>query len=69
MIAVAPQQENVAAIETRVAVERWCTGLDELLGRCAPHFRRVESRLRAKSLVEVMMAHVTRRNCWVRPCL
>ncbi|OAH15547.1 hypothetical protein STSP_10760 [Streptomyces jeddahensis] len=64
IIVVVTQQENTAAVEAMVSVERWRAGLDALLGRCAPQFRRIESRLRAKSLVEAMMAHVTRRNCW-----
>jgi hypothetical protein len=64
IIVVVMQQENTAAVEAMVSVERWRAGLDALLGRCEPHFRRIESRLRAKSLVEAMMAHATRRNCW-----
>jgi SRSO17 transposase len=58
------QQEKTATAEALVSVERWRAGLDDLLGRCAPHFRRIESRLRAKSLVEAMMTHATHRNCW-----
>ncbi|MFB9662202.1 IS701 family transposase [Glycomyces mayteni] len=34
------------------------------MARAAPAFRRIETRLNAKRLVNALMAHLERRNCW-----
>ena len=47
-----------------VAPGRWQAGLDELLGRVAGRFPRVESRQRARALVLGLLAELPRKNCW-----
>ena len=43
---------------------RWQAGLDELLGRVAGRFRRVEPRRRARAFVLGLLAALPRKNCW-----
>ena len=43
---------------------RWQVGLEELLGRVAGRFRRVEPRRRAKAFVLGLLAELPRKNCW-----
>jgi SRSO17 transposase len=43
---------------------RWQAGLDELLGRVARRFGRVEPRQRAKAFVCGLLADLPRKNCW-----
>src|SRR6266540_4054943 len=43
---------------------RWQAGLDELLGRVAGRFGRVELRRRARALVGGLLADLPRKNCW-----
>jgi SRSO17 transposase len=43
---------------------RWQAGLDELLGRVAGRFGRVEPRRRARALVLGLLADLPRKNCW-----
>ena len=43
---------------------RWQTGLDELLGRVAGRFGRVELRRRARAFVRGLLADLPRKNCW-----
>jgi SRSO17 transposase len=43
---------------------RWQTGLEELLGRIAGRFGRVEPRRRARALVHGLLADLPRKNCW-----
>jgi SRSO17 transposase len=43
---------------------RWQAGLDELLGRVARRFGRVEPRQRAKAFVLGLLAELPRKNCW-----
>ena len=43
---------------------RWQTGLEELLGRVAGRFGRVEPRRRAKAFVYGLLADLPRKNCW-----
>jgi hypothetical protein len=43
---------------------RWQAGLEELLGRVAGRFGRVEPRRRAKAFVLGLLADLLRRNCW-----
>jgi SRSO17 transposase len=49
-----------------VAVEpaRWQELLDELLGRVAGRFARVELRRRARAFVGGLLADLPRKNCW-----
>ena len=43
---------------------RWQTGLEELLGRVAGRFGRVEPRQRARAFVHGLLASLPRKNCW-----
>jgi SRSO17 transposase len=43
---------------------RWQVALDELLGRVAGRFGRVEPRQRAKAFVCGLLADLPRKNCW-----
>jgi DDE superfamily endonuclease len=43
---------------------RWQAGLDELLGRVAGRFGRVEPRRRARAFVLGLLADLPRKNCW-----
>jgi SRSO17 transposase len=43
---------------------RWQAGLDELLGRVAGRFGRVEPRRRARALVGGLLSDLPRKNCW-----
>jgi SRSO17 transposase len=43
---------------------RWQAGLEELLGRVAGRFRRVEPRRYARALVLGLLANLPRKNCW-----
>jgi len=43
---------------------RWQTGLEELLGRVAGRFARVEPRRRARAFVYGLLADLPRKNCW-----
>jgi SRSO17 transposase len=43
---------------------RWQAGLDELLGRVAGRFPRVEPRRHARALVLGLLADLPRKNCW-----
>jgi SRSO17 transposase len=43
---------------------RWQAGLEELLGRVAGRFGRVEPRRRAKAFVHGLLADPPRKNCW-----
>jgi DDE superfamily endonuclease len=43
---------------------RWQTALDELLGRIAGRFTRVEPRRRARAFVCGLLADLPRKNCW-----
>jgi SRSO17 transposase len=45
-------------------VEGWARGLDALVGRIAPRFRRVEPRRRARAYLEGLLAPVERKNGW-----
>ena len=42
----------------------WQTGLEELLGRVAGRFARVEPRRRARAFVPGLLADLPRKNCW-----
>jgi SRSO17 transposase len=43
---------------------RWQAGLEELLGRVAGRFGRVEPRRRARAFVQGLLADLPRKNCW-----
>jgi hypothetical protein len=43
---------------------RWQTGLEELLGRVAGRFGRVEPRQRARAFVHGLLSGLPRKNCW-----
>jgi SRSO17 transposase len=43
---------------------RWLAGLEELLGRVASRFGRVEPRRRARAFVLGLLADLPRKNCW-----
>jgi SRSO17 transposase len=43
---------------------RWQAGLEELLGRVAGRFGRVEPRRRARAFVCGLLADLPRKNCW-----
>ena len=47
-----------------VAPARWQAGLEELLGRVAGRFGRVEPRQRARAFVLGLLADLPRKNCW-----
>ena len=47
-----------------VSLAHWQAGLDELLGRVAGRFPRVEPRRRAKAFVLGLLADLPRKNCW-----
>jgi len=64
IIVVVTQLKSTTAVEASVSVDRCRAGLDELWARCAPAFRRIETRRNAKRLALAMMAHLERRNCW-----
>jgi SRSO17 transposase len=44
--------------------DRWLGMLDELMGRVAGRFRRVEPRRRARAFVLGLLAGLPRKNCW-----
>lgn len=64
IIVVVRHLKSTTAVEASVTVGRWCAGLDTLLSRTAPAFRRIETRSSAKRLVLGLMTHLERRNCW-----
>src|SRR5574341_188510 len=43
---------------------RWQAGLEELLGRVAGRFGRVDLRRRARAFVQGLLADLQRKNCW-----
>jgi SRSO17 transposase len=57
------EDQTVAAGDS-VAPGRWQAGLDELLGRVAGRFGRVEPRRRARAFVLGLLADLPRKNCW-----
>jgi SRSO17 transposase len=59
------EDQTVAAGHSlEVDPARWQAGLEELLGRVAHRFGRVEPRRRAKALVLGVLADLPRKNCW-----
>ncbi len=52
------------AVGHSLSPARWQAGLDELLGRVAGRFGRVEPRRRAKAFMLGLLAELPRKNCW-----
>ena len=57
-------EDQTVAAGHSVTPARWQTGLDELLGRVAGRFGRVEPRRHARAFVLGLLADLPRKNCW-----
>jgi SRSO17 transposase len=57
-------EDQTVAAGHSVTPARWQAGLDELLGRVAGRFGRVEPRRRARAFVLGLLADLPRKNCW-----
>jgi SRSO17 transposase len=57
-------EDHTVAAGHSVTPAGWQTGLDELLGRVAGRFARVEPRRRARAFVLGLLADLPRKNCW-----
>src|SRR6266511_1588550 len=57
-------QTVAAGHSVEVDPVRWQAGLEELLGRVAGRFGRVEPRRRARAFVLGLLADLPRKNCW-----
>jgi len=57
-------QTVAAGHSVEVDPARWQVGLEELLGRVAGRFGRVEPRRRARAFVCGLLADLPRKNCW-----
>src|SRR6266511_1367937 len=57
-------EDHTVAAGSSVTPASWRAGLDELLGRVAGRFARVEPRRRAKAFVLGLLADLPRKNCW-----
>jgi SRSO17 transposase len=57
-------EDHTVAAGHSVTPTSWQTRLDELLGRVAGRFARVEPRRRAKAFVLGLLADLPRKNCW-----
>jgi hypothetical protein len=59
-------EDQTMAAGHSVAVDpaRWQEGFDELMGRVAGRFARVELRRRATAFVRGLLADLPRKNCW-----
>jgi hypothetical protein len=56
-------EDQPVAAGHSVAPARWQAGLEELLGRVAGRFGRVEPRRRARALALGLLAEPPRKNC------
>jgi SRSO17 transposase len=63
-VSTTEDQTVAAGHSVDVDPARWQAGLDELLGRVAARFPRVEPRRRARALVLGLLADLPRKNCW-----
>jgi SRSO17 transposase len=63
-VSTTEDQTVAAGHSLEVDPARWQTGLEELLGRVAGRFGRVEPRRRAKAFVYGLLADLPRKNCW-----
>jgi SRSO17 transposase len=63
---VSTTEDQTVAAGHSVAVDpaSWQAGLEELLGRIAGRFGRVEPRWRARALVLGLLSDLPRKNCW-----
>jgi SRSO17 transposase len=61
---VTTTKDQTVAAGHSVDPARWQPGLDELLGRVAGRFGRVEPRRRARALVGGLLSDLPRKNCW-----
>jgi SRSO17 transposase len=57
-------QTVAAGHSVEVDLALWQAGLEELLGRVAGRFPRVEPRRRARAFVQGLLADLPRKNCW-----
>jgi SRSO17 transposase len=57
-------EDHTVAAGHSVTPARWRAGLDELLGRVAGRFARVEPRRHARAFVLGLLADLPRKNCW-----
>src|SRR5829696_5134984 len=57
-------EDHTVAAGHSVTPTSWQTALEELLGRVAGRFARVEPRRRAKAFVRGLLADLPRKNCW-----
>jgi SRSO17 transposase len=57
-------KDHTVAAGRSVTPARWQVGLEELLGRVAGRFGRVEPRRRAQAFVLGLLADLPRKNCW-----
>jgi SRSO17 transposase len=57
-------EDQTVAASHSVDPTRWQAGLEELLGRVAGRFGRVELRRRARAFVGGLLADLPRKNCW-----
>src|SRR5512132_3465218 len=57
-------EDQTVAAGHSVAPARWQAGLEELLGRVARRFPRVEPRRHARAFVLGLLADLPRKNCW-----
>jgi SRSO17 transposase len=57
-------EAHTVAAGHSVTPTSWQAGLEELLGRVAGRFARVEPRRRAKALVLGLLADLPRKHCW-----
>jgi SRSO17 transposase len=57
-------EDHTVAAGHSVTPASWQTRLDELLGRVAGRFGRVEPRRHARALVLGLLADLPRKNCW-----
>jgi SRSO17 transposase len=61
---VTTQDDLAVAVGLSVDGDRWRAHFEELMGRIAGRFARVESRRRAKDLVVGLASELPRKNCW-----
>jgi SRSO17 transposase len=57
-------EDHTVAAGHSVTPASWQTGLEELLGRVARRFGRVEPRRHARTFVYGLLADLPRKNCW-----
>jgi SRSO17 transposase len=61
---VTTQDDLAVAAVHSVDPARWLESLDELMGRVAGRFCRVEPRRRARAFVLGLLSELRRKNCW-----